>query len=130
MTAPALETIEATREKLAQLHAPLFEDLRKLEGTNGARLEADKPIPGLTRSLTELNSRIVALIGLLTSVKDVSDVLVVPSTYIGGLQKALEQLLTHEGLLRDQLDAIKDPRCGWQTNGTALRIARGGGDAD
>ncbi|CCQ73914.1 hypothetical protein [Magnetospira sp. QH-2] len=67
--------------------------LLKAEAPNGERFNLEAPIPGTNFLLQEVNERVVAMCGLLQSLKDVESTSPIPDSHITGLKSHLDRLI-------------------------------------
>ena len=106
MTTADFQLILDNRKPLADLWSATLSDLQAAEGPNGVRFDFTKVIPGIDRSLAELDSRVVGLLDLVVSIENIQDFLLVPSSYMNGLQNALIQILERTKELNNNLLAV------------------------
>jgi len=107
MTAQLIESALTTCEIIAGIRANNFEYLQSAKDPNGEKFGIDQTAPGNSRSLSAIDSRILAVIDLVASLKGVEDVTLVPANYLGGLANALVDLQKRNEELRDGLNAIE-----------------------
>lgn len=92
---------------LARTRAAAVELLQEAKGKNGAQFDLSQAVASVDKSLAEIDSRVIAICELGTTINPDVEALLVPQGVINALNKPLSNVLAQYESLRDQLGSIK-----------------------
>jgi len=94
------------QKQISKLHEKNFKWIQEAEGTNGVRFDQKALVPGTDYSLELLNSRLLGLLGLLSSLTETEDITLVPVVYLNNLNSTISEILNQEKTINDLINQV------------------------
>lgn len=91
---------------LTRLRTTALEKLQSVTGTNGAQFDLSKQAPGAERPLSEIDARVVAILGIASVIQGETDAQLIPQAFVNSLTKSIDQLTAQYQALSDSLSNI------------------------
>ena len=107
--ANSLQTLVEKFAALSELRSSTIERIQEINGKDENQFDLAKEAPGVERSLTEIDTRVMAIceMALKTCSEDQSDSLLIPQSYINGIIKPLDQLTAQYQSITDNISNIE-----------------------